>query len=94
MIQEEKDKSMPTRSTNTQANSQEEEMSEVLVKPCYKEKTENITDFIGFFERLKTANSWDDEKAAKAFPSLLESNSIYHSKIDGLTDVEKSPSPR
>lgn len=59
------------------------------VKTRYKSKDETIDEFVAYFERLCIANVWEDAKGGQIFPSLLESDSRFHSIIDSLATTRK-----
>lgn len=52
-----------------------------LVRPQVKKADDTLEDYIEYFERVSIANSWDDAKQAKIFPSLLEVSSKLLSAI-------------
>lgn len=56
----------------------------VVVVPVPKKSSDMITDYIIYFERLATANGWDDTRKAAIFPSLLE---IGCKALDGMSDL-------
>ncbi|CAM1312560.1 Uncharacterised protein r2_g2300 [Pycnogonum litorale] len=60
-----------------------------VFKPRYKLLDESVDDFIKYFERLMISNDWSDEISAKHFPALLESNTRFHSKIEGLSEANR-----
>ena len=56
----------------------------VIVSPVPKKSTDSMSDYIQYFERLSTANDWNDVKKAAIFPSLLE---IGCKALDGFPDA-------
>ena len=55
-----------------------------VVSPVPKKSTDSMSDYIDYFARLSAANSWDDNKQAVIFPSLLE---IGSKALDGMSDT-------
>ena len=62
---------------------------QILVRPEPKSPDLPIADFISYFQRVVVANDWDDEKAARVFPALLEKKSRYLESIAALSEAER-----
>lgn len=59
----------------------------MLVRPEVKKVDESIVDYISYFKRIMKANSWNDEKAGKIFPAMLQPGDHYLSIVSNLGDV-------
>ncbi|KAG1673905.1 Gypsy retrotransposon integrase-like protein 1 [Nymphon striatum] len=59
------------------------------IRPRYKTDQDSISEFISYFDRLVAANEWNDVKAGLYFPTLLECNSRFHSKIESLSASDR-----
>ena len=56
--------------------------AQIVVTPVPKKSTDSLHDYISYFQRVSTANSWNDNKQAVIFPSLLE---VGNKSVDGLS---------
>lgn len=57
----------------------------VLIRPVPKSKNDTLSDYITYFERIASANLWDDETSARVFQGMLE---VGNRHLDLVPEVQ------
>lgn len=68
-------------------------MPQDSVPPRYKTKEETNDAFLRYFERLSRANGWSEAMKCDIFPTLIESDSVIHSRLAELSEEDQEKWP-